>query len=62
MSTVGSVDTPFALLTQAMENIKERDGLLLEFDVFSGSTINHVASLTDQTIYRFDSFEGLPKR
>ena len=33
----------------------------MEFGVFSGRTLNHIASLTDQKVYGFDSFEGLPE-
>lgn len=38
------------------------DGLYLEFGVYSGYTINQIASLKhNNTIYGFDSFEGLPE-
>lgn len=40
-------------------------GLVLEFGVASGSTINHLATsvpLRGRTIYGFDSFRGLPER
>lgn len=37
------------------------DGLILEFGVFSGQTINLIADkLQSKTIYGFDSFEGIP--
>jgi hypothetical protein len=48
------------LLTYALEQAKV-SGLILEFGVFSGSTINHIASLTEQNVFGFDSFEGLPE-
>lgn len=48
------------LLTHALEQAKN-PGLILEFGVFSGSTINHIASLTSQQVFGFDSFEGLPE-
>lgn len=35
------------------------DGLLVEFGVFRGESIRFIASLTQETIYGFDSFEGL---
>jgi hypothetical protein len=35
--------------------------LICEFGVYSGGTINHIASLTRQPVYGFDSFEGLPE-
>lgn len=38
------------------------DDLALEFGVFSGRTINHIANaLPQHTVYGFDSFEGLPE-
>jgi hypothetical protein len=36
-------------------------GLVLEFGVYSGTTINHLASIEPATIFGFDSFEGLPE-
>lgn len=51
-----------------MENLKyalsqiELDGLYLEFGVFKGESINLISSVeTDEIIYGFDSFEGLPE-
>jgi tetratricopeptide (TPR) repeat protein len=43
-------------------NFSNPDGLILEFGVRHGSSINQLASLTNQTIYGFDSFEGLKER
>src|SRR5262245_10501408 len=37
------------------------DGLALEFGVFSGRSINHIARLRSDKVYGFDSFEGLPE-
>jgi hypothetical protein len=37
------------------------DGLVLEFGVASGSTINALAELAGDTVYGFDSFAGLPE-
>lgn len=48
------------LLSHAIQN-SGQSGLLLEFGVASGGTINHVASKVSSTIYGFDSFEGLPE-
>jgi hypothetical protein len=42
-------------------NLVNTAGLMLEFGVFSGSTINFMAKKTTNTIYGFDSFEGLPE-
>lgn len=37
-------------------------GLVLEFGVYKGTTLNHLASqLSNQTVYGFDGFEGLPE-
>ncbi len=49
-----------ALLDEAMRR-RRVEGLILEFGVFSGRTINRLAAQTDQTIFGFDSFEGLPE-
>lgn len=35
------------------------DGLIVEFGVWRGRSISYFASLTRQTVYGFDSFEGL---
>ena len=35
-------------------------GLVLEFGVAGGDSINHLAALTTRVIHGFDSFEGLP--
>lgn len=37
------------------------EGLIIEFGVYSGRTVNHIANLTNETVYGFDSFEGLPE-
>lgn len=37
------------------------DGMILEFGVFTGSTINRISSVTSRQVYGFDSFEGLPE-
>lgn len=52
----------FALLSHSLEAIDAKsDGLYCEFGVYTGATINHIASRTDHTIHGFDSFEGLPE-
>lgn len=35
--------------------------MYLEFGVYTGTTINHIAKLIDDTVYGFDSFKGLPE-
>jgi len=59
---VNSVDSFLEHLSSALKQVKDRSGLYLEFGVFSGNTINHIAGQVDQTVYGFDSFEGLPER
>ena len=49
------------ILAFALEQVSVK-GLYLEFGVFSGKSINHSASCRpNETIYGFDSFEGLPE-
>lgn len=60
MSKALSFKTKFDLLTRAM-TISPPGGLILEFGVASGNTINHIARQTQALVYGFDSFEGLPE-
>ena len=54
-------DARFSNLDNAIAHI-DTDGLVLEFGVSRGTTINHIAKkLPNQTVYGFDSFEGLPE-
>lgn len=63
MGDVDSVSSTIELLTMAISKSDlKNDKLICEFGVFSGNTINHIASLTKQIIFGFDSFEGLPER
>lgn len=51
----------FELLSYAVSMIKV-EGLILEFGVYEGETINVIASmLKNKTVFGFDSFEGLPE-
>lgn len=43
----------------ALSKRMPKEGLIAEFGVFEGYSINHIASKCNQTIYGFDSFEGL---
>jgi hypothetical protein len=50
-------------LNYVFENMKYNNkGLWLEFGVATGNTINYISNFTENTIYGFDSFEGLPER
>ncbi len=51
---------PLSLLTKCLEDVT-LDGLHLEFGVFSGLTINHIASKTEKTVHGFDCFQGIPE-
>jgi cytidyltransferase-like protein len=45
----------------AINNISIQDGLILEFGVYKGRSINYLGKLLkNKIIYGFDSFEGLP--
>ena len=57
-----SVERHYDLLTLALGKVQIQNGLFLEFGVFSGKTINHIARQVNQAVYGFDSFEGLPER
>jgi hypothetical protein len=37
------------------------EGLWLEFGVYKGKSLRRIAALTRQTVFGFDSFEGLPQ-
>jgi hypothetical protein len=56
-------DLKITPLNYVFENMKyDKKGLWLEFGVATGNTINYVSHFTQDTIYGFDSFEGLPER
>lgn len=61
MSTVPYFNNNLELLTYALSKV-QIDGLYLEFGVYSGKTINHIAGeINNKSVYGFDSFEGLPE-
>jgi predicted O-methyltransferase YrrM len=62
MISLEPVDMHLDLLTFGLQQVKDTSGLYLEFGVFSGASINHIAQRIDNNIYGFDSFEGLPER
>jgi hypothetical protein len=58
----GAVDLVSApALLQHAFSLATVDGLVLEFGVFSGTSLRLLSSLTDQDVHGFDSFEGLPE-
>lgn len=61
MPTAPIFNNSLELLTYALSKVNN-NGLHLEFGVYSGNTINHIAiQKTENKIYGFDSFEGLPE-
>jgi predicted O-methyltransferase YrrM len=60
MHTATNIKNDLGLLSHAI-SLRSNDGLILEFGVASGRTINHLASLTNQKVYGFDVFSGLPE-
>jgi len=63
MRGVDSVGSKNELLTKSFKLADvSGDRLILEFGVFMGASINHVARMTSKPLYGFDSFEGLPER
>ena len=52
-------------LKYVFENMKlthKSNTLWLEFGVYSGRTINYISKFTNDIVYGFDSFEGLPEK
>ena len=60
MNKAANYENDLSLLQHALE-IRKKEGLILEFGVASGRTINHISSLVTQTVYGFDVFTGLPE-
>jgi methyltransferase family protein len=61
MIAVQSVSDVYSVHNKAIDKVTINNGLVLEFGVFSGNSINHIASRRDWTVDGFDSFEGLPE-
>lgn len=60
MATVKPQKNAFGVMDTALSQVK-LEGLICEFGVFSGNSINHIASEVSQVVHGFDSFEGLPE-
>lgn len=60
MRKARNLSTKFDLLTHAMSK-RDVGGLILEFGVASGETVNHISSLTNEKVFGFNSFSGLPE-
>jgi len=61
MNDVRGLATPFDVLTSCLDQVGT-DGMYMEFGVYSGTTINHIAARVETTVHGFDSFEGLPEQ
>lgn len=54
------VDRP--VLDLVLDSVERIDGLLMEFGVFSGTSVNRIADASPgEQVYGFDSFEGFPE-
>lgn len=51
----------FELLDAALQAAPKTAGLVCEFGVYSGATINFIAGRVTGPVHGFDSFEGLPE-
>jgi len=62
MYEIPSVNSKERVHELAIDNIIIKDGLVLEFGVHTGYTINFISKkLNNYNVYGFDSFEGLPE-
>jgi len=52
---------PLTHVFERMQLKHKPNTLWLEFGVASGTTINYISRFTNETVYGFDSFEGLPE-
>lgn len=60
MNGIASSPDPRALMKLSLEKVAV-PGLYMEFGVYSGATINYISGRTSETVFGFDSFEGLPE-
>jgi hypothetical protein len=60
MTSASVCHDKYALLVEALD-ARGCDGLVAEFGVFEGRTINFLADRTRETIHGFDCFDGLPE-
>ncbi len=59
---VRTFNSALDLIEFSIENIKISNGIILEFWVFKGATVNFISSkLAKSQVYWFDSFEWLPE-
>ncbi|WP_165374161.1 MULTISPECIES: class I SAM-dependent methyltransferase [Sorangium] len=54
------IDRP--VLDFVLDSVARPEGLVMEFGVFSGTTVNRIAdACPDERVFGFDSFEGFPE-
>lgn len=61
MPTAATFGHPHETLRYAL-TLAPASGLALEFGVATGSTLSLIAAHCDETVYGFDTFDGLPQR
>lgn len=62
INNVASFDTKYKVHDFAIKNIALKNGIILEFGVYKGETINYLAKqLQGYDFFGFDSFNGLPE-
>jgi Methyltransferase domain len=59
-TSMKSFETDIELLSYAL-SVAPKEGLVLEFGVATGRTINHIAKLHSGPVHGFDTFAGLPE-
>jgi len=63
IQNIPNVNTyPLTYVFKHMKLQHKPNTLWLEFGVFSGNTINYISKFTNDKVYGFDSFEGLPEK
>ena len=53
---------PLKYVFEDMKLLHKHDTLWLEFGVFQGRTIDYISSFTNDKVYGFDCFNGLPEK
>ena len=63
IQNIPNVNTyPLTYVFEHMKITHKPNTLWLEFGVASGNTINYISKFTNEKVYGFDSFEGLPEK
>ena len=52
---------PLKYVLENITSIYNDNTIWIEFGVYKGNTINYISKFTKNTVYGFDSFEGLPE-